>query len=65
MDYVEGIAVSHTDQLIEAGYDLKEIGTKLVDNYATQVLDDGFFHADPHPATSSSPVARSCLSIWA
>lgn len=49
MDYVEGIAVSHTDQLIEAGYDLKEIGTKLVDNYATQVLDDGFFHADPHP----------------
>ena len=65
MDYVEGIAVSHTDQLIEAGYDLKEIGTKLVDNYATQVLDDGFFHADPTPATSSSPVARSCLSIWA
>lgn len=49
MDYVEGIAVSHTDQLIEAGYDLKEVGTKLVDNYATQVLDDGFFHADPHP----------------
>lgn len=49
MDYVEGIVVSHTDQLIEAGYDLKEIGTKLVDNYATQVLDDGFFHADPHP----------------
>lgn len=49
MDYVEGIAVSHTDQLIEAGYDLEEIGTKLVDNYATQVLDDGFFHADPHP----------------
>ena len=49
MDYVEGISVSHPDQLLEAGYDLKEIGTKLVDNYATQVLDEGFFHADPHP----------------
>ncbi len=49
MDYVEGISVSHPDELIEAGYDLKEIGTKLVDNYATQVLDEGFFHADPHP----------------
>ena len=49
MDYVEGISVSHPEQLIAAGYDLKEIGTKLVDNYATQVLDDGFFHADPHP----------------
>ena len=49
MDYVEGISVSHPNELIEAGYDLKEIGTKLVDNYATQVLDEGFFHADPHP----------------
>ena len=49
MDYVEGISVSHSDQLIEAGYDLEEIGTKLVDNYASQVLDAGFFHADPHP----------------
>ncbi|KAE8126333.1 AarF/ABC1/UbiB kinase family protein [Bifidobacterium tibiigranuli] len=49
MDYVEGIALSHPDQLVEAGYDLKEIGTKLVDNFAAQMLDEGFFHADPHP----------------
>ena len=49
MDYVKGISVSHPDELLAAGYDLKEIGTKLVDNYATQVLDEGFFHADPHP----------------
>ena len=49
MDYVDGISVSHPEELIAAGYDLQEIGTKLVDNYATQVLDDGFFHADPHP----------------
>nr|WP_236027931.1 AarF/UbiB family protein [Bifidobacterium pongonis] len=49
MDYVDGISVSHPGQLIAAGYDLKEIGTKLVDNYATQILDEGFFHADPHP----------------
>ncbi len=49
MEYVDGISVSHPVKLIEAGYDLKEIGTKLVDNYATQILDEGFFHADPHP----------------
>lgn len=49
MDYVDGIPVSHTKDLIEAGYDLEEIGTKLVDNYASQMLDEGFFHADPHP----------------
>ncbi len=52
-------------ELLEAGYDLKEIGTKLVDNYATQVLDDGFFHADPHPGNIIVRVARSCLSTWA
>ncbi|PLS28709.1 ABC1 kinase family protein [Bifidobacterium parmae] len=49
MEYVEGISVSHPGRLIAAGYDLNDIGTKLVDNYATQILDDGFFHADPHP----------------
>ena len=49
MEYVEGVSLSHPDELGAAGYDLAEIGTKLVDNYATQILDDGFFHADPHP----------------
>ena len=49
MEYIDGISVSHPGRLVDAGYDLKEIGTKLVDNYATQILDDGFFHADPHP----------------
>lgn len=49
MQYVEGISIEHPERLVAAGYDLEEIGTKLVDNFATQVLDDGFFHADPHP----------------
>ena len=49
MEYVEGIGISHTDKLEELGYDLEEIGRKVLDNYATQILDHGFFHADPHP----------------
>ena len=49
MDYVDGITISSPARLVEEGYDLTEIGTKLVDNYASQLLDDGFFHADPHP----------------
>lgn len=48
MDFVDGISLEHPDRLEAAGYDLEEIGVKLVDNYAKQVLDDGFFHADPH-----------------
>lgn len=49
MEYVEGIPINDFDALRKAGYDLEEIGRKILDNYATQVLDHGFFHADPHP----------------
>ena len=49
MDYVEGIPIDNVARLEQAGYDLGEIGIKLVDNYTSQMLDDGFFHADPHP----------------
>ena len=49
MEYVDGIPISNFDKLRAAGYDLEEIGKKILDNYATQVLDHGFFHADPHP----------------
>lgn len=49
MDYVEGIPINDTARLAAEGYDLAEIGTKLADNYTSQMLDDGFFHADPHP----------------
>ena len=34
---------------MEAGYDLREIAAKLAENYIKQIVDDGFFHADPHP----------------
>ena len=49
MDYIEGIPISRLHELTDAGYDVAEIGEKLVANYVTQILDDGFFHADPHP----------------
>lgn len=49
MEYIDGFAVDDKKQLLDNGYDLNEIGTKLVDNYIKQVMEDGFFHADPHP----------------
>ena len=48
MDYIEGISIAAPDKLKAAGYDLEQVGERIVDDYATQVLDDGFFHADPH-----------------
>lgn len=49
MEFVEGCGVNDKEYLLENGYDLQEIGSKLVDNYIKQVMEDGFFHADPHP----------------
>ena len=49
MEYIEGIPISDHEALLREGYNLSEIGEKMLDNYATQILDHGFFHADPHP----------------
>ena len=49
MEYIEGIPIADHDRLLKAGYDLSEMGEKMLDNYASQILDHGFFHADPHP----------------
>lgn len=49
MEYIDGISIRDTKRLKELGYDLDEIGLKVMDNYATQILEHGFFHADPHP----------------
>ena len=49
MEYIEGPAIDDKEKLLADGYDLEEIGAKLIDNYIKQVMEDGFFHADPHP----------------
>ena len=49
MEYVEGLDLRDKQALADAGYDLEDIGAKLAENYVKQVVDDGFFHADPHP----------------
>lgn len=49
MSYIEGIQIDQTEELLRFGYDMTEIGRKTAENYCKQVLEDGFFHADPHP----------------
>ncbi len=49
MELIDGIQIDDEALLRENGYDLREIGEKLSANFVKQVLDDGFFHADPHP----------------
>lgn len=48
MEYIGGYELSDLESLRSAGYDTKEICRKLTRNYIKQVVEDRFFHADPH-----------------
>ena len=49
MEYIDGYAIDAMEGLQKDGYDMDEVGAKYVNNFIKQVMDDGFFHADPHP----------------
>ena len=48
-DFVTGTEVSDVDFLATLGDDERErLAALIAENFATQVLTDGFYHADPH-----------------
>ena len=49
MDYISGIEINKVDELRKANYNLSSLAEVLSENYVKQALEDGFFHADPHP----------------
>lgn len=48
MEYIDGIKISDKEKIVEAGLDTSQIAYTVVDLYLKQVIDFGFFHADPH-----------------
>jgi ubiquinone biosynthesis protein len=50
MEEIEGIKLTDLDQVRGDGYDLAAIAEIGTDFYMRQIFEDGFFHADPHPA---------------
>ena len=49
MEYVEGAHINDLSALRAQGDDPAALGRRLAESYVTQVIDNGFFHADPHP----------------
>lgn len=49
MEYVPGIKISHYEALEAAGLDRSRLAGLGARAYLEQVLESGFFHADPHP----------------
>jgi len=49
MSYEEGFRFDDKKSLFKHDIDFNKIISKLVDFYTTQMLINGYFHADPHP----------------
>ena len=64
MEYIDGCGIDEKDKLLEDGYDLKEIGSKLVDNYIKQVMDDGSSTLIRIPEMLRSVMERLSGSTW-
>jgi len=48
-EYVEGTKISNVPTLRSKGIDTTELAERLLRAYIRMILEDGVFHADPHP----------------
>jgi ubiquinone biosynthesis protein len=49
LEWIDGIRLSDHGALAAKGFDLPELGRKVIQNFLRHALRDGFFHADMHP----------------
>jgi ubiquinone biosynthesis protein len=57
MERMNGVPISQTQRLREAGVDIPKLARDGVTIFFTQVFRDGFFHADMHPGNIQVSVA--------
>ena len=49
MEYVGGTKINDLETLDERGLDRSDLAEKLQKSYLQMIIEDGVFHADPHP----------------
>jgi ubiquinone biosynthesis protein len=49
MERIEGVRIDDINEITRQGLDRKHLAKVGVNAYFKQILEDGFFHADPHP----------------
>lgn len=49
MDFVEGTKITKLNPVVRTDFDGAVLAEELFHAYLKMILDDGFFHADPHP----------------
>ena len=53
MEYVSGTKITDVDALREDGHDPSALVEQLAETYFQMIVEDGVFHADPHPGNLS------------
>ncbi len=48
IEWIDGVKISNTAELVARGHDLPRLAEKLVISFLTQAISAGFFHADMH-----------------
>lgn len=48
-DFYEGVKITNIEKLAEWQLNPQEISSRLVTAFCKMILEDGFYHADPHP----------------
>ncbi|HJV31400.1 MAG TPA: AarF/UbiB family protein [Bacillales bacterium] len=49
MEFIEGVKINEIDKLEGLRVNKKKLASILFLSYLKQIMEDGFFHADPHP----------------
>lgn len=61
MEYVQGPMINDLEAIRAEGLDPAQLGHTLAESYVTQVVENGFFHADPH---AGNILVRDGTIVW-
>ncbi len=64
MERMDGVPISQTQRLIDAGVDIRKLARDGVTIFFTQVFRDGFFHADMHPGNIQVSIAPATFGRY-
>ncbi|MBX9715230.1 MAG: ubiquinone biosynthesis regulatory protein kinase UbiB, partial [Burkholderiaceae bacterium] len=64
MERMDGVPISQTQRLMDAGVDIPKLARDGVTIFFTQVFRDGFFHADMHPGNIQVSLAPATFGRY-
>jgi ubiquinone biosynthesis protein len=64
MERMSGVPISHTEALLAARVDLRQLARDGLTIFFTQVFRDGFFHADMHPGNLQVSLAEQTFGRY-